>query len=47
MSKDVKYCPRCKGDLKDDKKLAKNCKFCSVCDYIFFILITSNGKKRK
>lgn len=40
----MKYCPNCKSDLTENKKLAQGIKECLSCKTRFFILITSQTK---
>jgi DNA-directed RNA polymerase subunit M/transcription elongation factor TFIIS len=42
LKTEIKFCPNCKNDLTNNKKLAQNVKECNHCGTRFFILITSN-----
>lgn len=38
---EIKYCPNCKKELTENKKLAQGVRECKSCGTRFYILITS------
>ena len=40
----IRYCPNCKGELNQSKKLSQGIKECKTCGGIYFLLETTKPK---